>query len=127
MKELEKIKAKFREMVAYCMDTNNSEIVDNYTETFLEIYKEGVAKIEKERDELKKKLDSKSFEVLNEKTFTELQTLKDAVKQAISSMDEIMNLMDDVRTGDYIPDSFTNQPIEISRDKLKELIKMKFS
>lgn len=36
---------------------------------------------------------------------------------------ELADLMDDVRSGDYVPDSFTNQPMEIALTKLKEAVK----
>jgi len=52
MEDEEKIKARFKEMVTYCMDTKDGEVIDNYTETFLTIYKEGVAEYKKDVDEL---------------------------------------------------------------------------
>lgn len=86
MKELEKIKAKFREMVAYCMDTKDSEVVDNYTETFLAIYKEGVAKIEKEQKEELEQEDNNSRACAHDLKLAEqeLQTLKDAVREKVN-------------------------------------------
>ena len=94
MKELEKVKKQFREMVAYCMDTKDSEVIYNYTETFLEIYKEGIAKLEKERDELKSenkkwkedndvwmKTSLSDITEENARLEQELQTLKDAVRE----------------------------------------------
>lgn len=50
-KELKKIKDQFKEMVAYVIDTKNIEVIDNYTETFLQIHKDGIAKLERECDE----------------------------------------------------------------------------
>jgi len=67
MKELERLKSILRH---YNMPSGDKdEIVDLFRA------------LKKERDELKDKLDSKSFEVLNEKTFAELQTLKELAKE----------------------------------------------
>ncbi len=71
---------------------------------------ERIQLLKKKCDKLKEDKDNLEFK------------MKDVAKKAIISMDEIMNLMDDIRSGDYQPDSFTNQPIEAARNKLKTLV-----
>ena len=104
MKELEKVKKQFREMVAYVMDTKGDEVIANYTETFLEIYKNGVAKLESERIEAQQ----------------ELQTLKDAVRALFEQWESQMTLP----SAPTIEEMEKNGVIEYKiRHRLKELIK----
>ena len=99
MKQLEKVKGQFREMVAYCMDTKDSEIIDNYTETFLEIYKQHSLKLEKERDAALESRDAFKRVLISRKQ--ELQTLKDHINKGIEK-DFIINCKYPKSYGDYI-------------------------
>lgn len=42
-----------------------------------------------------------------------------AMKQLREALSELADLMDDVRTGDYRPDSFTTQPARIALEQTK--------
>ena len=64
-----------------------------------------------------KRKKQEQIHVIEYQAFTEAVELIDELEDAAK---ELRDLMDDVRNGDYKPDSFTNQPIDKALAKIKE-------
>ena len=44
----------------------------------------------------------------------------DKLNNLIAAAEEMLDLMEDVRTGNYVPDSFTTQPLRIALNYIKQ-------